>query len=549
MKKYTVIEQNTNAGIQEEQHMNIQNTIKIRRTQSISFKIGLTMILLITLILSGFGLYQYLSLRTERLANLNNVADDMIERLARNLLMPLWNYDMDQAKEAIMAEMRERTILTVVVRGADGNIKIGVTRGGNWEILGIQDELPEADVIRTQEMTKDDELLGEVELHLTQQFINAELLKGIRDQAIAIVVVDLAIIFFFVASLQRLLIRPLNQLVSISHAVAQGDFRQQIEVRNQDEIGKVLEAFQTMIVQLTQVVGQVSSAAGNVAAGSQEMSSSTARMSNGATAQAASAEEASASMEEMAANIRQNTDNALQTEKIAMKAAEDAQASGTAVAEAVSAMRQIAQKIAIIEDISSQTRLLSLNATIEAARAQEYGKGFAVVAAEVRLLAERSREAASEIMNLAASGVSVAEKAGGMLEALVPDIQQTAGLVQEISAASREQSAGSNQINQAIQQLDQVTQQNSATSEELSATAEALASQAGQLRNTIAFFKISGDTVVQQPIVEAQGDRPASLQEPTLIGGNNGKHPIPGTLLKMTQQSHQDDLDQEFEKY
>jgi methyl-accepting chemotaxis protein len=206
-------------------------------------------------------------------------------------------------------------------------------------------------------------------------------------------------------------------------------------------------------------------------------------------------------MEEMAANIRQNADNALQTEKIATQAAGDAKKSGLAVAEAVEAIQGIAGKISIIEDITRQTRMLSLNATIEAARARDHGKGFAVVASEVRALAERSQTAALEISELAGASVIVAEEAGGMLGQLVPDIQKTAGLVQEISAASKEQTSGANQINRAIQQLDSVTQQNSATAEELSANAEELAGQAEMLQQTIAFFQI-GNTDEEDAVSE-----------------------------------------------
>jgi methyl-accepting chemotaxis protein len=213
-------------------------------------------------------------------------------------------------------------------------------------------------------------------------------------------------------------------------------------------------------------------------------------MSVGAADQASAAEEASSSIEEMAANIRQNADNALETEKIAVKAARDAEDGGEAVQSTVLAMKDIAQKTGIIEEIARQTNLLALNAAIEAARAGEHGKGFAVVAAEVRKLAERSQIAAAEISQLSASSVAVAEKAGSMLQVIVPDIRRTAELVQEISAASREQDLGASQINQAIQRLDQIIQQNASASEEIAATAEELSGQADQLQQLMADFKL-----------------------------------------------------------
>jgi len=193
-------------------------------------------------------------------------------------------------------------------------------------------------------------------------------------------------------------------------------------------------------------------------------------------------------MEEMSSNIKQNADNAHQTEKIALKAAEDAREGGKSVTETVAAMKEIATKISIVEEIARQTNLLALNAAIEAARAGEHGKGFAVVASEVRKLAERSQTAAAEIRELSASSVEVAEKAGEMLTRIVPDIQKTAELVQEINAASNEQNTGTEQINKAIQQLDQVIQQNASSTEEIASTAEELSSQAEQLHDSIGFF-------------------------------------------------------------
>ncbi len=242
---------------------------------------------------------------------------------------------------------------------------------------------------------------------------------------------------------------------------------------------------------LRDVVSDALSASENVSAGSQQLSSASEQVSQGATEQAASAEEASASMEEMASNIKQNADNAAQTEKIARQSSKDAEASGEAVTRAVNAMRTIAEKIGIVQEIARQTDLLALNAAVEAARAGEHGKGFAVVASEVRKLAERSQTAAAEIGAVSGDTVKAAQEAGEMLTRLVPDIRKTAELVSEISAACREQDIGASQINEAIQQLDKVTQQNAGASEEMSATSEELAAQAEELQTSIAFFRIN----------------------------------------------------------
>jgi methyl-accepting chemotaxis protein len=288
----------------------------------------------------------------------------------------------------------------------------------------------------------------------------------------------------------RGIVVPLRKGIVFAKEIAAGDLTAAIDLDQKDEIGVLASTLQEMAGKLRQIIGDVIIAAGNVSAGSQQVSTSTEELSQGSTEQASSAEEASSSMEEMVSNIRQNADNAQQTEKIAVKAAEDAGESGNAVAETVTAMKEIAGKISIIEEIARQTNLLALNAAIEAARAGEHGKGFAVVAAEVRKLAERSQEAAGEIGHLSSSSVEVAEQAGKMLEQIIPDIKRTAELVQEISASSSEQNAGADQINRAIQQLDQVIQQNASAAEEMSSTAEELSSQALALQDNVRFFKV-----------------------------------------------------------
>ncbi len=279
----------------------------------------------------------------------------------------------------------------------------------------------------------------------------------------------------------------LRATAAMADEIAQGDLTVQPKpLSDKDTLGLSL---QSMVERLRGVVADALSAADNVSSGSQELSATSEQMSQGATEQAAAAEQASASMEEMAANIKQNADNAAQTEKISRQSAKDAELSGEAVTRAVDAMRTIADKIGIVQEIARQTDLLALNAAVEAARAGEHGKGFAVVASEVRKLAERSQTAAAEISAVSGDTVKAAQEAGDMLQRLVPDIRKTAELVSEISAACREQDVGANQINEAIQQLDKVTQQNAGASEEMSATSEELAAQAEELQASIAFFR------------------------------------------------------------
>lgn len=325
--------------------------------------------------------------------------------------------------------------------------------------------------------------------------------------------------------ISRMISVPLKRGVDFATAVASGDLTQTISLDQKDEVGQLAAALNTMVARLKTTVEEVKSASDNVASGSQQLSSGAEQMSQGASEQAAAAEEVSSSMEEMTANIRQNADNAMQTEKIAIKSATDAQDGGRAVEQTVVAMKEIAGKISIIEEIARQTNLLALNAAIEAARAGEHGRGFAVVASEVRKLAERSQKAAAEISQLSASSVGVAEKSGAMLVRMVPDIQRTAELVQEISASSREQDTGAEQINKAIQQLDQVIQQNAAASEEMAATAEELASQADQLQASIAFFRTDDRGAARRPSTFA---RPAPRTAPKAARTPPAKKPAGG---------------------
>jgi methyl-accepting chemotaxis protein len=340
----------------------------------------------------------------------------------------------------------------------------------------------------------------------------------------------------------------LNGLVQAAERIASGELNASVSVLSeQDVLGKSLKA---MVENLREIVADVKSAADNVSSGSQQLSSNSEEMSQGSSEQASSAEEASSSIEQMTTTIKQNADNAQQTEKIAIKAAEDAREGGGAVEETVIAMKEIAGKITIIEEIARQTNLLALNAAIEAARAGEHGKGFAVVASEVRKLAERSQTAAAEINNLSATSVEVAEKAGAMLSKIVPDIQKTAELVQEISAASVEQNAGADQISKAIQQLDSVTQQNASATEEMSSMAEELSSQAEQLMSSMEFFKVDDAGKARSKKGKAQADGQKITVSHMAVENplDNGGKKKAAVALNMGD-GGKDELDNEFEEF
>ncbi|KAE9628037.1 methyl-accepting chemotaxis protein [Aeromonas veronii] len=282
----------------------------------------------------------------------------------------------------------------------------------------------------------------------------------------------------------------LNDVIRIVQCLAKGDLTQQIEADYPGVFGTTKDALNTTIASLTKIVTEVRGASDNLSSAAEQVSATAQSISQSSSEQASSMEETSASIEQMSASINQNTDNAQVTDGMASKAAKEAVEGGEAVKLTVDAMKQIARRIGIIDDIAYQTNLLALNAAIEAARAGDHGKGFAVVAAEVRKLAERSQVAAQEIGELASSSVEMAEKAGRLLDQMVPSINKTSDLVQEISAASVEQSTGVSQINQAMNQLSQVTQQNASCSEELAATAEEMSSQAEQLQLAMEFFTL-----------------------------------------------------------
>jgi len=319
----------------------------------------------------------------------------------------------------------------------------------------------------------------------------------------------------------------IGDVVRVMGAVAEGDLTKKIDKQYEGAFAELKEYTNATVGKLSQVVSEVNASVHALASAAAQVSATSQSLSQASSEQAASVEQTSASIEQMTASIAQNTENARVTDDIAGKAAREAAEGGESVNATVAAMQQIAKKIGIIDDIAYQTNLLALNAAIEAARAGEHGKGFAVVAAEVRKLAERSQVAAAEIGEVAGSSVDLAEKAGKLLDEMVPSIRKTSDLVQEIAAASAEQSSGVGQINAAVVQLNQTTQQNASSSEELAATAEEMSNQAGQLQQTMAFFKLDDVRIANAPRFDQHQPSVARIQASASRAAN---HKVSGNL-------------------
>ncbi len=402
----------------------------------------------------------------------------------------LWSLDQASIEENIGAFLENREVLSIRIVDSAG-IAMAEKAKKTEEKAAFRID---------KEIKRGDDSLGMAQIDFSSAEIG-EKTSILAEQLAVMSVILFAIMLVILLSVSRGIVHPLKLTTEAVSSFAEGDFRfkggsrqavEKIKARR-DELGETAIALLALKGSLEKAVGNIRRATGNVSSGAAGIKETAQSLADGSSAQAASGEEVSSSVEEMGANIRNTSGNASSTESIAIKAASSAREGGKAVSQAGAAMRDIASRIGIIEEIARQTNLLALNAAIEAARAGEAGKGFAVVASEVRKLAERSQSSAAEITELAASSLSVSAKAGGIIEEIVPEIQKTAELVQEIASSSREQASGVEQIGKALTQLDKVIQQNATASEKLAGMARVLSEESSSLYDSIGFFKFEGE--------------------------------------------------------
>ncbi len=356
------------------------------------------------------------------------------------------------------------------------------------------------------------------------------------------------------------IITPLKKGVAFAEAIGRGDLTVSVDATSNDEIGQLSRTLQSMVENLKKTVVTIERNANELVASGVSLNDSSQKLSKGASEQAASAEEVSTAIEEMVANIDQNTENAVATEKLTSSTVENVNLSSQYSGEAAEAMKTIAEKITIISDIAFQTNILALNAAVEAVRAGEQGRGFSVVAAEVRKLAERSKQAANEIVTLVNKGLKVTKMAGEKAKALVPDIEKTTVLIKEISAASLEQKTGAEQINMAMQNLNVITQENASSSDELTNSAVLLSSLASSLKQAVGQFKLDDeaakqteefdkDAIAAAATAQQPATKPAPKEEPKCKESHNDNNTIhkPGVKIDLGN-SKEFDLDN-YEKF
>ena len=477
----------------------------VRTWHSLTVRFGLVTGLVL-IVVATLSTTINVSLERETLfLGLERQAVRMADLLAANVAAALFTINRDRLTGAAAGISSDPAIRFLSIRDAAGTV---VASAGN-------DREKSATLSVTRRVKFQNVDIGSVTLGMSTDSVDEGLRRawwnaGVRE------VVGLIVLFIVITGLvRREVSKPLRQVADRLREIArgQGNLSERLAAPSHNEIGDIARGFNEFMETLSRLIGQVHQITDAVSSASTQVSSSAQLLSQGTSEQAASVQQTTASLEQMNASIAQNAENSRQMEQMALKGALDVEESGKAVSESVEAMKTIAEKISIIEEIAYQTNLLALNAAIEAARAGEHGKGFAVVASEVRKLAERSQSAAQAISSLTSSSVRVAERSGELLRSLVPAIQKTSELVQEVATASREQAAGVAQVNRAMTQVDHVTQRNAAAAEQLSSTADQMADQAAGLSRIVGRFHLPNATLKQAALQTSHiepTDRPST---------------------------------------
>ncbi|MDK2124292.1 methyl-accepting chemotaxis protein [Parachitinimonas caeni] len=461
-------------------------------THSIAFKLNLLFVLVVTTTLVGFGAFNYFRIRASLENALEQEVTGVITRLSQSLPGAVWNFDLPQVEKIVKSEMTKHYLSAMSIE-VDRKPMVGYYRDLTNQLVPGSPNSMQGTKRRSTEIRYNDggvvKLVSTVYIDINSREIDENLAQDLKTLLMQIVMLDVIIVVALSLGIRRLIITPLQDIKNVVHRVAEGDLTASVNVRSQDELGDLAESLRKMMSNLGRIIGKVTISIQSLNIAAEQITLAAQSLSTTSSNQAASVEETSSSMEQISASVANNSSNAKATDTIANQNVQQAEDGGRAVRETVQAMKQIAEKIGIVDEIAYQTNLLALNAAIEAARAGQHGKGFAVVASEVRKLAERSQSSAREISELASHSVELADRAGKLFDVMVPSIRRTADLVQEIAAASEEQAGSIEQIHSAIDQVSHSMQSNAAAAEELSGTAVSMSEQSVSLTEQMSYFR------------------------------------------------------------